>query len=301
MIKIAADIICKNEEEYIEHCIESIVPYIDKIFITDTGSTDQTFDILYKLKYKYPEKILLYNKEWKNNYSDIHNQVIEEIQTYNEFDYYLRVDADEIYFHSVLSTLKEQLSSAPDELAWFMPYINFHGGHRCLDKNPYDKKTNLCKLKGHDVKYVGQVHEFIHIDGIHIMQLAKKTLIDNFFHHYSWCLMKRRYLKKLERIKSEAKLDNYNGSATQLDSIKKFYSQFKNCPNFQVGGDYPGPYPEVLRNSWLLENVKYDVDNTMDSKCVKSDEFCEFQCVIDKWETSCSNFNHRKKNCLKRI
>lgn len=298
MIKIAADIICKNEEEYIEYCIDSIVNHVDKIFVTDTGSTDGTFDILYKLKYKYQDKILLYNKEWNNNYSDIHNQVIDEIQSDNKYDYYLRVDADEIYFHSVLDTLKEQLSNNPDQLAWYMPYVNFHGGHRCLDKTAYDKKTNICKLKGHDVKYIGQVHEFIHIDGQHIMEAAKKILNGTFFHHYSWCLMKRRYLKKLERIKSEAKLDNYNGSATQLESIKKFYSQFKECPNFQVRGDYTGPYPEVLQNSWLLENKIYPVDNTMDSKCVKSDEFCEYQCVIDKWETSCSNFNYRKENCL---
>ena len=110
--------------------------------------------------------------------------------------------------------------------------------------------------------------------------------------------MRRRYLKKLERIKSEKELNSYNDTPSQLEAINKFYSQFVDEPYFQMSGNYTGPHPEVLIDSWMLTNYKCKVDNTMDSKCIKSSDYCDHQCVIDTWEVSCSNFNYRKENCL---
>lgn len=299
---IAADLIIRNEEDYIEYCVDSIAPYIDVIFITDTGSTDTTIDKILKLMQKYPDKIILSRYEWKNDYSYMHNKVIDRMREFEnihnvDINYYLRVDCDEIYFHSVLSTLKDQLFRK-DQIALKMPYLNFHGGHRCLDVNPYQTKPNICRFNNLNVRYDGQVHEFIYINGEHIASLARKELEGQFFHHYSWCLIKRRYNKKMERIKSESKINAYNNTPTQLEAINKFYSQFKDCPNWQMKGKYIGPYPEVLENSWLIKDQTYSVDNTMDSACVNKNEPCEYQCVVDSWEVSCSNYNYRKEHCL---
>lgn len=294
-MKIIADIICKNEILYIEYCVKSILPYIDMVFITDTGSHDGTIGKIRQLQSQHPEKIKVFTYKWNNNYSDAHNFVLNEIQHYDDFDYYLRVDADEIYLHSQLSTLKDQLNNNPNQIAWQMPYINFHGGHKCFDK--YDTKPNICKLKGHDVKYIGNVHEFVYIDNKHIGTYADKYLDGHFFHHYSWCIINRRYMKKLERVKSERKINKYNDTRTQSEAITKFYSQFKTCPDWQLKGNYKGQYPEVMKDSKLLENKKYSVDNNLDSPCICLDKDCEYKCIIDTWETSCSNYNFRKENC----
>jgi glycosyltransferase involved in cell wall biosynthesis len=44
-VKVSVWIITKNQEEYIENCIESILPVADAITIIDTGSTDNTREI----------------------------------------------------------------------------------------------------------------------------------------------------------------------------------------------------------------------------------------------------------------
>lgn len=298
-MNISVDLIVKNEESYLPFCVKSIQPYVDYIYITDTGSVDSTLDIINNLKNEFKKQIIFNKFSFNNNYSDVHNFVINKIKEDNLTDYYLRVDADEIYFHSVLSTLKNQLNQYPEQLTWQMPYIQFHGGHKCLDKNPYNKKPNICKLRGNEIKYIGQVHEFIYINNEHIMKYANRDLLGNFFCHYSWCYMKRRYLKKLERIRTEKAIDSYNSTLTQLEAISKFYSQFKDCPMFQVKGNYPGPYPEVIEGSWMLDDIDYSVDNSMDSECVNPKDYCEHQVIIDRWEVSCSNYNYRKKNCIK--
>lgn len=48
-MKIAACLITKNSEETIERCVDSIRPFVDGIFVYDTGSEDSTVEILEKL------------------------------------------------------------------------------------------------------------------------------------------------------------------------------------------------------------------------------------------------------------
>jgi len=45
---IILNLICKNEEEVIERCLNSVVDFIDAIVICDTGSTDNTINVIKK-------------------------------------------------------------------------------------------------------------------------------------------------------------------------------------------------------------------------------------------------------------
>ena len=62
--KIAIYAICKNEEKFVDKWIESMLE-ADYICVMDTGSTDNTFVLLQQWKEKYPEKIILEQKEIK--------------------------------------------------------------------------------------------------------------------------------------------------------------------------------------------------------------------------------------------
>jgi len=48
MKTIALCMIVKNESHVIERCIKSVRPLIDYVFIVDTGSTDNTIDVINK-------------------------------------------------------------------------------------------------------------------------------------------------------------------------------------------------------------------------------------------------------------
>ena len=43
--KVALSIIAKNEEKTIATCIKSVLPYVDAVYVLDTGSTDKTVEI----------------------------------------------------------------------------------------------------------------------------------------------------------------------------------------------------------------------------------------------------------------
>lgn len=51
-ITISLCMIVKNQEEFLEQCLESVADVVDEIVIVDTGSTDNTVDIAKKFTEK---------------------------------------------------------------------------------------------------------------------------------------------------------------------------------------------------------------------------------------------------------
>ncbi|MFF2018096.1 glycosyltransferase [Paenibacillus sp. NPDC058177] len=82
---ISLCMIVKNEEKYIQRCLESIKDKVDQIIIVDTGSTDSTIEIVRR----YTSDV--YDYEWKNDFSDARNYSIQ----FANSDYILVLDADE--------------------------------------------------------------------------------------------------------------------------------------------------------------------------------------------------------------
>jgi glycosyltransferase involved in cell wall biosynthesis len=84
MISLAT--IVKNEEKYIKRCIDSVKKLVDEIVVVDTGSTDNTMNILQQF-----QNVKLFQYEWCNDFSSARNFAIENCNG----DYILVLDADE--------------------------------------------------------------------------------------------------------------------------------------------------------------------------------------------------------------
>lgn len=72
----------KNSSRTIEKCINSLIKLNYKnyfIYVTDAFSTDGTWEILEKLKKKYPKKILI--ERVKGNIAKAHNYMIKKVKT----------------------------------------------------------------------------------------------------------------------------------------------------------------------------------------------------------------------------
>lgn len=82
---LGVSIIVKNESEVIEKCLESVKD-ADKIYICDTGSTDNTVELCKKYtSHVYTDYV------WQDDFSAARNHCLEKCKT----DYILIIDADE--------------------------------------------------------------------------------------------------------------------------------------------------------------------------------------------------------------
>ena len=56
-MEIWAHTLVKNEERYLWFSVVSVINFVDKVLIWDTGSSDKTPEIALRLKRLFPEKI----------------------------------------------------------------------------------------------------------------------------------------------------------------------------------------------------------------------------------------------------
>jgi len=89
---VTAQMVVKNEDIYIWYSITSILPYIDRLLITDTGSTDKTLQIISTIR---SEKIEIEQIKSDNiiEIESMRQQQLAKTRT----DWIWIVDGDEIY------------------------------------------------------------------------------------------------------------------------------------------------------------------------------------------------------------
>ena len=88
MTDITAIILTKNEEVNIRRCITSVKPYVDRVVVVDSGSTDKTIEIAEELGAE------IYRHEPFNHYAAQFNWAIDNTQIATKWVY--RIDADEV-------------------------------------------------------------------------------------------------------------------------------------------------------------------------------------------------------------
>ena len=94
---ISLCMITKNEEKYLEQCLDSVKDLVDEIIIVDTGSTDQTKEIAKKFNAK------VYDFKWIDDFSAARNESLKHAAK----DWILALDADEFLDEEGLNTIKE--------------------------------------------------------------------------------------------------------------------------------------------------------------------------------------------------
>lgn len=96
MSGISAHMIVKNEDRWVWFAIQSVLPYVDEFLITDTGSTDQTLDILKSIN--SPKiKLSFIKAETPSVITKIRNDQLKA----SAYPWVWIVDADEIYPNSL--------------------------------------------------------------------------------------------------------------------------------------------------------------------------------------------------------
>jgi glycosyltransferase involved in cell wall biosynthesis len=118
MTTISALIVAKNEQDFIQKCIESILPYVQEIIFVDNESTDATKQIVENLKNK---KIKVFTYPATENQGELRQFSLNQAAC----DWIWQIDADEIYPKDACKAIVDAVN-APGQA------ISFRVGYRQL-------------------------------------------------------------------------------------------------------------------------------------------------------------------------
>ncbi|MFA5062275.1 MAG: glycosyltransferase [Patescibacteria group bacterium] len=95
MNTVTAHCLVKNEENFVYYTIKSVIDFVDRVIVFDTGSTDKTVELIQKLMAEYPGKIIFEEKGPAdgNRHTLLRQEMIERTKT----DWFMILDGDEIW------------------------------------------------------------------------------------------------------------------------------------------------------------------------------------------------------------
>lgn len=153
--------IVKNEDRYIWFAIKSVINYIDKLIIYDTGSNDRTISIIDRLKVEYPDRIIFEKRDSVDpaGLTELRQEMLEK----TESDWLLLLDGDEVWWEYSISKTVNEINNSGELYALVNPTINLVG-----DIYHYQEEEageyNILGRKGHfNIRAINR-----NIPGLHI-------------------------------------------------------------------------------------------------------------------------------------
>lgn len=137
--------IVKNEQKYIEQCLNSVVSLVDEMIIVDTGSTDDTL----KIASQFQPKIFQY--EWENDFGKARNYSLAHATG----DWILVLDADESIYSEDIQKLIDILEKTKANGIG----LKFHNFIDEDSEENYNTHVGIRLFKNHCFHYQGAIHE----------------------------------------------------------------------------------------------------------------------------------------------
>lgn len=108
---------CKNEEQNIGRCIESVQAVAAEVLVADSGSTDGTMDVARSLGCRIIEREYVHSGDFKN-------WAIPQAT----YPWILLLDADERLTPELAAEIEHELSN-PQHSGYYIPRLNYFMGH----------------------------------------------------------------------------------------------------------------------------------------------------------------------------
>jgi glycosyltransferase involved in cell wall biosynthesis len=162
--EISFGILVKNQEQYIEKCIASIIGVSAEIIIIDTGSTDKTIEKINKFD---SNKIRFFSEKWRNNFSDHKNSLIK----YSSYDIFFMIDSDEELIIEDLENFIEELKLIKNGIVLSPKISNVNDSdiifsEQIITRRVFDSRNFL---------YHGYIHEELRKDESKIMDFQMRS------------------------------------------------------------------------------------------------------------------------------
>lgn len=253
---ITAHTLVQNEEKYIWFSVMSVIDYVDKVFIWDTGSTDKTLEIIREIEKARPGKVYFkeVGKTDPNKFTEVRQQMLKETKT----DWLIIVDGDEVWWEDKIKEVVSIINDSGDSLDTIVNrYINligdiYHFQNDSAGQYSIDGQKGYLTIRAINRKIdglsVGRPHGqqgFFNRDGVLIQELDKKGryFLDSFTNLHFTNLSRSNSLGDDKVPKRNMKYKYELGNQFPLD----FY--------------YPEVFfrskPKIVESPWVVRNNKY--------------------------------------------
>ncbi|MFN8577905.1 MAG: glycosyltransferase [Candidatus Sericytochromatia bacterium] len=259
--------IVKNESSNIIKMLESIIDFVDEIIITDTGSTDNTIELIKK----YNVKVFQYN--WDNNFSNARNFCISNATK----DWILSLDADEelmvnnkdfkdnlkLKDHVYMINIKNVINNGDEIINChstklfpnFQDFKFFGAVHEYIDREKTYNKSIIedIELKHNGYNLNNRYKKERNIS-ILIKELEKYSKNDNYYKHLLYLIGKEylilhEYDKGLHYYKQFIDLEPDFNQANLINALTDMTKVFYILRNWGDLNNYADKYHNLLINS----------------------------------------------------
>lgn len=249
-MKIWTNTICHNEENFIWFSVMSVVDFVDKMIIWDTGSTDKTVEIIREMIKIKGSKI-----EFRQ-VGPVDSQTLvlrrQEMLDRSRCDWVIILDADEIWSKESIKDLVQELSKKESQSlpAVVVPFYNLVG-----DIYHYQKESlgryNILGKRGHlQVKAINRQLEGLHVKG--------KYPLEGFYDKDDDLIQENSKLKFLSS-------KYFHASHLRRSSLKRKYFKYKFDPgvkfpqNFTLPEVFSAPRPAIVPSPFGKRGIFYEV------------------------------------------
>jgi glycosyltransferase involved in cell wall biosynthesis len=106
---VTAQTIVRNDDIFVGYAIQSAIDYVDQVIVFDTGSTDQTANVVEALAARYPAKIVLERKGPSDKAR--HTRLRQEMLDRTTTEWFLILDGDEVWTRRAMAEAIGTLSN----------------------------------------------------------------------------------------------------------------------------------------------------------------------------------------------
>lgn len=204
-MKITAQMIVKNEENFIWYAVSSVIDYVDEILIWDQGSTDNTLEIVKTIG---SSKIIL--KKVSEDVQVLRQKMLDVTNS----DWIFILDGDEIWYESAIKNLRNNIEKVGTNKDCVVVPNYMLIGDIFHYQEKLAGKYNIGEKKGHyNIRAIRNT-EGLHVEGVYpneayvinkgnkVQDLAKGRILflDEPYFHASFL---KRSSKDSRRVKYE--------------------------------------------------------------------------------------------------
>lgn len=254
-MEVWAQTLVKNEARWLWYSVNSVINYVDKLLLWDTGSSDGSIEIEKELVRKYTDKIIFKerNQETAEDFTNVRQEMFDATKS----DWFLMLDGDEIWFDDSIKKVVEIVNKDGDNLeSIVVPTINlvgdiFHYQEKSAGKYKFGDRAGHYNLRAINRNIPGLHSEGKHgvwgwADGegrmIQDINPKKMAFIDAPYLHATH-LERAGDGKDSDVVKRKMKLKHEIGKSFPKDF---FYPEV-----------FFRPRPEIVESPWKIMNGKF--------------------------------------------